>query len=58
MESFSRFDTTRSIADFSKDEFFVKDVVDMLSSFVLQVTKKITACIFQLGNFYLPIFSF
>jgi hypothetical protein len=47
MESFSRFDTTRSIADFSKDEFFVKDVVDMLSTFVLQVTK-------NYGNMYLP----
>jgi hypothetical protein len=47
MEIFSRFDTTKSIAKFSKDEFFVKDVVDMLSTFVWQVTKKY-------GNMYLP----
>jgi hypothetical protein len=33
-------DTTRSIVDLLKDEYFVKDLVDMLSSFVLQVTKK------------------
>jgi len=35
------------IANFSKDEFFVKDVVDMLLYFVLQVIKKD-------GNMYLP----
>ncbi len=36
---FRGLDMTRSIAHLSKDEF-VKDLVDMFSSFVLQVAKK------------------
>jgi hypothetical protein len=37
---FCDFDTTRSIANLLEDEYFVKNLVDMLSSFVLQVPKK------------------
>jgi hypothetical protein len=37
---FHGFDTTRSIAYLSKDESSIKDLVDMFSSFVLQVAKK------------------
>jgi hypothetical protein len=33
-------DITRSIAYLLKDEYFRKDMVDMISSFVLQVAKK------------------
>jgi hypothetical protein len=33
-------DTTRSIVDLLEDESPVKDLVDMFSSFVLQVAKK------------------
>ncbi len=42
---FHGLDTTRSIVDLSKDEFYVKDWVDILSSFVLQVAKKMVVCI-------------
>jgi hypothetical protein len=41
-------DTTRSIAYLLKDEYFVKDLVDMISSFILQVAKKD-------GSLYPPI---
>jgi hypothetical protein len=37
---FCGFDTTKSIVDLSKDEGLIKDLVDMLSSFILQVAKK------------------
>jgi len=37
---FHSLDTTRSIADLLENESFVKDLVNMLSSFVLQVVKK------------------
>jgi hypothetical protein len=30
-------DITRLVANLSKDEFYVKDLVDMLSYFILQV---------------------
>jgi hypothetical protein len=36
---FHSFDKTRSIANFLEDESFVKNLVDMLSFFVLQVAK-------------------
>jgi len=45
---FCGFDTTRSITNLSKDESFIKDLVNMLSSFVSQVAKKD-------GNLYFPI---
>ncbi len=47
MGVFHNLNTTRLITDFLEDEFFVKDVVDMFSSFILQVTKKG-------GNMYFP----
>lgn len=37
---FCGLDTTKSIANLSKDESFVKDSMDMFSSFVLQIAKK------------------
>jgi hypothetical protein len=37
---FCDFDTTRLIANLSKNESFVKNLLDMLSSFFLQVPKK------------------
>jgi hypothetical protein len=37
---FHSLDTTRSIANLLENESFVKDLVNMLSSFVLQVVKK------------------
>jgi hypothetical protein len=43
---FRGFDTTKSIVDLFEDEGSIKDLVDMLSSFILQVVKKD-------GNFYL-----
>ncbi len=54
---FCGFDTTRSITDLSKDESSIKDMMDMLSSFVLQVAKRMVACISQLSNFYICMFS-
>jgi hypothetical protein len=33
-------DTTKSIANLLKYEYFVKDLVDMISFFILQVAKK------------------
>jgi len=54
---FHGFDTTRSIIDLSKNESYVKDLVDIISFFVLQVAKKIVAYIFQLGNFYPLMFQ-
>jgi hypothetical protein len=49
---FHGLNTTRSIVDISKDEFYIKDLVDIFSFFVLEVAKKMVACIFQLGSFY------
>jgi hypothetical protein len=40
---FCSLDTSRSIIDLSKDESSFKDLVDMLSSFVLQVAKRMVA---------------
>jgi len=37
---FCGFDTIRLIVDLLEDESFVKNLMDMLSSFVLQVAKK------------------
>ncbi len=37
---FCAFDTRKSIIDMSKDEGSIKDLVGMLSSFVLQVARK------------------
>jgi len=37
---FCAFDTSIIIVDLSKDEGLIKDLVDMLFSFVLQVAKK------------------
>jgi len=37
---FDGFNTTKFIVDLSKDESSIKDLVDMLSSFILQVAKK------------------
>jgi hypothetical protein len=45
---FHGFDTMKSITYLSKDEFSIKYLVDMISSFVLQVVKKD-------GNMYIPI---
>ncbi len=44
---FRGFDTTSSIVDLSKNESSIKNLVDMLSSFILQVAKKD-------GNMYPP----
>lgn len=44
---FRGFDTTSSIVDLSKDESSIKNLVDMLSSSILQVAKKD-------GSIYLP----
>jgi len=44
---FDSLDTTRSIVDLLEEESFVKDLINMLSSFVLQVAKKD-------GSLYLP----
>jgi hypothetical protein len=44
---FRDLDITISIVDLLENEYFVKDLVDMLSSFVLQVAKKD-------GSFYAP----
>ncbi len=40
---FHGFDTTRFITNLSKDEGLIKDLEDMLSSFVLCVEKKMVA---------------
>lgn len=40
MEKFHGFDTNKLIINLLEDEFFIKDLVDMLSSFVLQVVKQ------------------
>jgi hypothetical protein len=40
MKKFHGFDTTKFIANILENEFFVKDLVDILFSFVLQVAKK------------------
>jgi hypothetical protein len=40
MESLLQFCVTKSITNFLKDESYVKNMVDMLSSFVLQVANK------------------
>jgi len=37
---FCGFDTTKPIVDLSEDEGLIKDLVDMLSSLILQVAKK------------------
>jgi hypothetical protein len=37
---FCGFDTTKSIVDLFEDEGSIKDLVDMLSSLILQVVKK------------------
>jgi len=37
---FDGFNTTKFIVDLSEDEGSIKDLVDMLSSFILQVAKK------------------
>jgi hypothetical protein len=42
---FCGFDTTKFIVNMFEDEGLVKILVDMLSSFVLQITKKMPACI-------------
>jgi hypothetical protein len=54
---FHGLDTTRSIVNLSKDESYVKDLVDIISYFVLQVAKKMVACILQPNNFYPLMFQ-
>jgi len=49
------FDRKKYIADFFKDEYSIKDLMDILSAFVLQVAKKIATYILQQSMFY-PIF--
>jgi hypothetical protein len=46
---FCGFDTMNFIANLSEVEGLIKNLVDMLSSFVLQVTKKMATCIHQPG---------
>jgi hypothetical protein len=46
------FDMKKYIADFFKDEFSIKDLMDILSSFVLQVTKKNATYILQQSLLY------
>lgn len=41
----------KSIVDLLEDESFLKDVVDMLFSFLLQVAKKMVVSILQLSIF-------
>ncbi len=46
---FYGFDITKFIVNLFEDEGLIKILVYMLSSFVLQITKKMLACILQLG---------
>jgi hypothetical protein len=47
---FRGFDTTRFITNLSEDEGSIKDLEDMLSSFVLCVEKKMVAYVLQPSN--------
>jgi hypothetical protein len=47
---FCGFDTIQSIVDFSKDESFIKNLVDIMSFFVINY-QKLVAYILQLGMF-------
>ncbi len=47
---FRGFDTTRFIINLFEDEGSIKDLEDMLSSFVLCIEKKMVAYIFQPSN--------
>jgi hypothetical protein len=51
---FLGFDTNKLIANLLEDEYSIKDLVDMLSSFVLQVAKQDDSCILQPSTFPLP----
>ncbi len=55
---FHGFDTTKFIANILKNDFFVKDLVDMLSAFVLQVAKKNVNLYPQIICVVLPSFEF
>jgi hypothetical protein len=46
------FDRKKCIANFFKDECSIKDLMDILYSFVLQVAKKIATHILQQNMFY------
>jgi len=48
---FCGLDTTRSIANLSKDESFVKDLVDMFLLLFYKLQKKMAPCIPEPSNF-------
>ncbi len=54
---FCGFDTNQSIVDFSKDEFFIKNLVDIMSFFCYKLQKK---CRLYLPTRYvfIPFFEF
>jgi hypothetical protein len=54
---FHSFDTRRSIANLLENESSIKNLVDVLSSLILQVVNKDGACILQPSNFYLLILN-